>query len=70
MRHFASLICLGLLGLLSCSPARRPSLSEPDPLAAVLRAHAAQWDSVLRQPAYEVQILYTRIERDGQGRPT
>lgn len=41
-----------------------------NPLERILAAHAADFDSILAQPErYEVQILYTRIDRDAQQRP-
>lgn len=40
-------------------------------LPALLRGKSAKLDTVLRNPAYyEVQILYTQVDRDARNRPT
>ena len=67
MRRLA-LFCLFATALAACSVHR--ASRKPNPLEAILAAHTAELDSVLRRPAYEVQIIYTRIERDAQNRPT
>lgn len=67
MRHLA-LLCLLCSALASC--ALRPASRRSNPLEAILAAHAADLDSVLRRPEYEVQIIYTRIKRDAQNRPS
>jgi len=74
-------LCLLLAALASCKSARegaregprpetRLEAQEINPLTAILATHAADLDSVLRRPEYEVQIIYTRIDRDAQNRPS
>lgn len=71
MRHLV-LFTLFAVTLASCFTHRmRHQGQRPQtPLETILAAHAAELDSVLRRPEYEVQIIYTQIDRDAQNRPS
>ena len=55
---------------LACSPGRK-ARSDNDPLAQVLAGLRADSlvTSILHDPGYEIQIIYTQINRDASGRP-
>lgn len=63
-----------LLGLsfAACQPSRTiAGRKATNPLERILAEHAADFDSLLRQPErYEIQIIYTRIDRDARQQPT
>ena len=67
MRH---LVLFCLLSSVFSSCAIRRAIRSANPLEAILAEYATDLDSILRRPEYEVQIIYTRIERDAQNRPT
>ncbi len=65
------LFVAGLLFMGSCQPALYTvSHKTHNPLTRILDAHAAEFDSIIRHPeTYEVQIIYTQIDRDQLQRP-
>ena len=72
MKLTHAFFCLTLATtLLSCSKKiSQTGTSTENPLEHALRTHAADFDSILLRPdIYEVQIIYTEIQRDRSGRP-
>ncbi|MFM8484920.1 MAG: hypothetical protein ACKOCH_01190, partial [Bacteroidota bacterium] len=72
MKLTHAFFCLSLATtLLSCSKKiSQTGTSTENPLENALRTHAADFDSILQHPdIYEVQIIYTEIQRDKSGRP-
>lgn len=65
------IILASAFSLLSCSKrAVQAGNNTENPLEHALRSHAADFDSILSRPdIYEVQIIYTEIQRDRAGRP-
>lgn len=65
------IILASAFSLLSCSKrAVQAGNNTENPLEHTLRSHAADFDSILSRPdIYEVQIIYTEIQRDRAGRP-
>ncbi|MEN9415234.1 MAG: hypothetical protein RLZ62_1538 [Bacteroidota bacterium] len=65
------IILASAFSLLSCSKrAVQAGNNTKNPLEHALRSHAADFDSILSRPdIYEVQIIYTEIQRDRAGRP-
>jgi hypothetical protein len=56
--------------LYACAPARIAGKKARTPLEKALAAHAADFDSILCHPElYEVQIIYTQINRDATQQP-
>ncbi|TCJ13805.1 hypothetical protein EPD60_11975 [Flaviaesturariibacter flavus] len=62
----------------ACRPARRAAAAAPplravpaaDPLLdSLLRSHPEWFDTLLRQPRWGIQILYTRVDRDSANHP-
>lgn len=70
MKHLA--VAFSLLSLVAgCSPGKNFT-SKSDPLAAILQdlARDSLASTVLSRPDYfEIQVIYTQIDRDQQGRP-
>lgn len=64
-------VLLALFCLQGCKPNLRIAGKKArNPLEIALAAHAADFDSILSKPArYEVQIIYTQIDRDENQRP-
>lgn len=63
---------LGLIGCLAgCKPAAFIAGKKAvNPLEKILASHAAEFDSILSRPGvYEVQIIYTQIDRDKNQMP-
>lgn len=60
------LACGSLVYLCRCTPVQSiAGQRASDPLEQILAAHAADFDSILSAPTrYQVQIIYTRIDRD------
>lgn len=62
IRIFISILCLIIV---SESPAQKNILQQ------ILKQHPADFDTILKQPEkYQVQIVYTQIDRDAQNRPS
>lgn len=58
------------ISLLSALLLATCAMAQKNPLEQILAAHAADFDSILQRPrVYEVQIIYTQIDRDEQQRP-
>lgn len=66
-----TLFFITLLALASCQPAQKiAGRKATNPLERILAAQGPAFDSILAQPeVYEVQIIYTQIDRDAQQRP-
>lgn len=62
---------IALVALAACRlPPKIAGKTPANPLEKVLAAHAADFDSILSRPEqYEVQIIYTQIERDAHQKP-
>ncbi|HMO38826.1 MAG TPA: serine hydrolase [Saprospiraceae bacterium] len=57
--------------LFCCVLLIHPTIAQKNILQQILKQHAADWDTLLQQPEkYQVQIVYTQIDRDAQNRPT
>ncbi|MBL7803147.1 MAG: serine hydrolase [Saprospiraceae bacterium] len=73
MHIFFRLLFLFPLALLlhACRPAHKIAGRVPaNPLEKILAAQAGSFDSILSRPdVYQVQIIYTQIDRDKQQRP-
>ncbi|MEY3194110.1 MAG: hypothetical protein RIQ78_206 [Bacteroidota bacterium] len=68
MKHLHFLL-LALLSSCATTP-KKVEKKTSHPLEKILAAHAADFDSILQHPeVYEVQIIYTQIDRDPQQRP-
>ncbi len=61
---------LVICGWFACSPSRK-MLADDSPLTRILAGLRADslMAKVLREPAYELQIMYTQIDRDAAGHP-
>jgi Beta-lactamase enzyme family len=71
MKHRLLTLFSALL-LAACSPVKKIAFKN-DPLGGILKELAADsiGGEVLRNPGvYEIQIIYTQIDRDGAGQPT
>ncbi len=63
------LLCCLVLAVSACVPGRRIPAKDT-PLDRILTAHAGDFAPILDHPeTYEVQIIYTQINRDAAGRP-
>ncbi|MBK8923366.1 MAG: serine hydrolase [Saprospirales bacterium] len=64
-------VLLAALSAVSCQPALKIAGKRvSNPLERILATYSADFDSILSRPdIYEVQIIYTRIDRDKQQRP-
>lgn len=71
VRGVVLLAALSSLFAPSCRPPLRiAGRKAANPLEKILAAHSASFDSILSQPGvYQVQIIYTQIDRDNQQRP-
>jgi hypothetical protein len=66
---FHYLIFFALLSACATGPKIAGKVAS-NPLEKILATHAADFDSILRRPdVYEVQIIYTQIDRDAQQKP-
>ena len=69
MKHLIFPLCIFVL-CGACSTLQHTPGKDIDPLKAILHAHSPEFDSILSHPEqYEVQIIYTRIDRDAAQRP-
>lgn len=63
------LVLFALL-ILACSTPRKTSEAAANPLLQILKAHPDYFGDILKDPdRYEVQIIYTQIDRDEQNVP-
>jgi Beta-lactamase enzyme family len=71
MRILSCLFVLGGLMAAACQTLPLIAGKKPEtPLEKILAAHVTEFDSILSKPSvYEVQIIYTQIDRDAQQRP-
>ena len=62
---------LAFFALNACqAPQKIAGKTATNPLEKILASHASEFDSILRHPeVYEVQIIYTQIDRDKQQKP-
>ena len=66
---YIPILLLALLAACATTPKITGKIAS-NPLEKILAAHAADFDSILRQPdVYEVQIIYTQIDRDAAQQP-
>ncbi|TNE59325.1 MAG: hypothetical protein EP344_08635 [Bacteroidetes bacterium] len=64
------LFLFALLTCVSCRTVSKSPTADPDPLPAILAAQGPALDSILQKPeVYEVQVIYTKIDRDRRQRP-
>ena len=70
MQAYLAYVAVLLLAA-GCAPARPAGgQNKHNPLAQIIKDHAADFDSILARPdLYEVQIIYTQIDRDERQQP-
>ena len=68
---YLGMIFWAVLCCAACQPARHlTEQNARNPLEKILAAHAASFDSILSRPdIYEVQIIYTQVDRDSNQVP-
>lgn len=76
MKYLRTIVAAAALGIAACKTSQKTTPSSAlldygkSPLGQILASHRADWDSILSRPdVWEVQIIYTQIDRDERQQP-